>query len=106
MNKAVLMGRLTRNPVVRVSTKGLPFAGFTLAVIRRIENNGEEETDYIKCITFDKQAEFAKKYIKQGSKILVVGRMQNYSYIGNNGQSILGLQIIVEEVEFAESKVR
>ena len=106
MNKVALMGRLTRNPAIKNSSKGSSVASFTLAVPRKTYNNGKEETDYLNCLVFNKQADFTMKYLIQGSKILIVGRIENYSYTGKNRQSVSGVQIIVEELEFAESKSR
>ena len=108
MNKVILMGRLTRNPEVRYSRgeNALAVANFSIAVNRSRKNNGEEETDYFNCTVFGKQAEFAEKYLKQGTKVAIIGRIQNDNYTNKEGQKIYGIKIMVDELEFAESKAR
>lgn len=107
MNKVILMGRLTRDPEVRYSTGANPMAiaRFSLAVDRRIRRAGDQtNTDFFNCTAFGKQAEFVEKYLKQGTKILLTGRVQNDNYTGRDGTKVYSVQIIVEEMEFAESK--
>mgnify|MGYP004609184799 FL=1 len=80
MNKVILMGRLTRDPDVRVSTgeRSMSIARYTLAVDRRgrRSDNGEQTADFISCVAFDRAAEFAEKYLHQGTKVVVTGRIQ------------------------------
>ena len=106
MNKVVLMGRLTREPEVRYTQgeNSLAVARFTLAVNRKYKNNGKEETDFISCVSFGKTAEFAEKYLHQGTKIVVCGRIQTGSYTNKDGQRVYTTDVVTEEVEFAESK--
>ena len=106
MNKVILMGRLTRDPEVRYSQgeNSLAIARFTLAVDRRFKRQGEQEADFISCVSFGKTAEFAEKYLKQGTKIAVTGRIQTGSYTNKEGQRVYTTEVIVEETEFAESK--
>ena len=106
MNKVILMGRLTRDPEMRVSQgdNSLNIAKFSLAVDRRFQKNGEKETDFFNCTAFGKQADFVDRYLKQGTKILLVGRVQNDNYTNKNGEKVYSVQIIAEEIEFAESK--
>lgn len=107
MNKVVLMGRLTRDPEVRYSSgeNSSANASFTLAVDRRFKRQGEEQqADFIRCVAFGKQAEFVEKYIKKGTKIVVVGRIQTGSYTNKEGQRVYTTDVIAEEIEFAESK--
>lgn len=106
MNKIILSGRLTRNPEVRYSQgeNPLAIARFSLAVERRFKRQGESETDFFNCTAFGKQAEFVEKYLKQGTKMLVTGRLQNENYTNKEGQKVYGVQIIVDELEFAESR--
>lgn len=106
MNKAILMGRLTRDPEIRYSQgeNSLAIGRYTLAVDRKIKKQGEPEADFINCITFGKSAEFVEKYLKQGSKIIVTGRIQTGSYTNKEGQKVYTTDIVVEEHEFAESK--
>ena len=106
MNKIILMGRLTRDPEVRYSQgeSSLAIARFSLAVDRRFKRQGEPEADFFNCTAFGKQAEFVEKYLKQGTKILLSGRIQNDNYTNKEGQKVYSIQIMVEEIEFAESK--
>ena len=107
MNKVILMGRLTRGPEVRYSQNdsNMAIARFSLAVDRRFKKQGDEVTaDFFNCTAFGKQAEFVEKYLKQGIKIVVTGRIQNDNYTNKDGQKVYSVQILVEEMEFAESK--
>jgi single-strand DNA-binding protein len=106
MNKAILMGRLTRDPEVRYSQSqtSMVIARFSIAVDRRFKRDGEAETDFFNCTAFGKQGEFVEKYLKQGTKILVTGRIENNNYTNKDGQKIYSTDIKVEEIEFAESK--
>ncbi|MSA01079.1 single-stranded DNA-binding protein [Lactonifactor sp. BIOML-A3] len=106
MNKAVLMGRLTRDPDVRYSQGDNPIAiaRYTLAVDRRFRRDGEATADFISCLCFGKAAEFAEKYLRQGTKMTVCGRIQTGSYTNKEGQKVYTTEVVVEEQEFAESK--
>ena len=107
MNKVILMGRLTRDPDVRYSQSdsSMAIARFSLAVDRRFKKQGDTVTaDFFNCTAFGKQAEFVEKYLKQGTKIVVTGRIQNDNYTNKEGQKVYSVQIMVEEIEFAESK--
>ena len=107
MNKVVLMGRLVRDPEVRYSQSdvGTAVARYTLAVDRRFKRQGDEQTaDFINCVSFGKTAEFVEKYLKQGTKIAGCGRIQTGSYTNKDGQKVYTTDIVMEEVEFAESK--
>ena len=106
MNEVILIGRLTRDPKV-TWTQGNPsncIARFTLAVDRRYKREGEENADFISCVVFGKTAEFAEKYIRQGTKIAGWGRIQTGSYTNKDGQRVYTTDVVLEEVEFAESK--
>ena len=106
MNKVVLMGRLTRNPDVRYSQgeKATCVARYTLAVNRRFRRDGEQDADFINCVAFGRQGEFAEKYMKQGTKIVISGRIQTGSYTNRDGVKVYTTDVVVEECEFAESK--
>ena len=106
MNKAILMGRLTRDPEVRYpqSEDGSTVAHFSLAVDRRFKRAGDAEADFFNCTAFGRQAEFVEKYLRRGTKMVVTGRIQNNNYTNRDGQKVYSVQIIVEELEFAESK--
>ena len=100
MNKAILMGRLTRDPELKTSGE-TKIAKYTLAVDRRFK---KDEADFINCIAFGKGAEFAENYLKKGTKVVVTGRIQTGSYENKEGRKVYTTDIIVEEQEFAESK--
>jgi len=106
MNKVILMGRLTRDPEVRYSSgeNSNAIARFSLAVDRRFKRNGDADADFFNCTAFGKQGEFVEKYLKKGTKILLSGRIQNDNYTNRDGQKVTSVQIIAEEIEFAESK--
>lgn len=106
MNKVILMGRLARDPEVRYTTgqDTLAIARFTLAVERRMKREDQINADFISCVSFGRQAEFAEKYFHQGLKIAITGRIQTGSYKNREGQTIYTTEVVVEEQEFAESK--
>lgn len=111
MNKVILMGRLTRDPLVSYSQgeRSTAVARFTVAVdrrfVRRDANNPEQQTaDFIQCVAFGKTGEFAEKYLRQGTKVTLCGRIQTGSYTNKEGQRVYTTDVIVEEIEFAESK--
>ena len=107
MNKVILMGRVTRDPEVRYSQGENPMAiaRYSLAVDRRGRNNQDGQTaDFINCVAFGKNGEFAEKYLRKGTKIAVVGRIQTGSYTNKDGVKVYTTDVVVEEHEFAESK--
>ena len=106
MNRVILMGRLTRDPDVRYTSgeNQTCVARYTLAVDRRFKRDGEQSADFISCVVFGKGAEFADKYLRQGTKIAIVGRIQTGSYTNKDGQKVYTTDVVVEEHEFAESK--
>lgn len=106
MNKWMGIGRLTRDPEVRYTQGNNPMAiaRYTIAVDRRIKKENEQSADFIPCIAFGKSAEFVEKYLKKGTKMAVVGRIQTGSYTNKDGVKVYTTEIIVEEQEFAESK--
>lgn len=106
MNKVILMGRITRDPDVRYSQgdNSMAIARYTLAVDRRFKRDGEQSADFISCVAFGKTAEFAERYLHQGTKIVVEGRIQTGSYTNKEGQKVYTTDVVVENCEFAESK--
>ena len=106
MNKVILMGRLTRDPEVRYTAgeEAKAIARYTLAIDRRFKREGEATVDFINCVAFGRQAEFAEKYFRQGIKILVTGRIQTGSYTNKEGRKVYTTDVVIEEQEFAESK--
>lgn len=107
MNKVILMGRLCRDPEIRYSQNGdkqMAIARYTLAVDRRYKRDGDQGADFISCVAFGKNGEFAEKYLKQGTKICISGRIQTGSYTNNDGNKVYTTDIVVEEHDFCESK--
>ena len=107
MNKVILMGRLVRDPEVRYGQGGssTAVAKFTLAVDRRFKREGDDQSaDFIGCTAFGKTAEFIEKYGRKGTKFVVEGRIQTGSYTNKDGQRVYTTDVVVEQVEFAESK--
>ena len=107
MNKVILMGRLTRDPEVRYSAgdNSMAIARYTLAVDRRFRRDGSDQNaDFIGCVAFGRSAEFAEKYLRQGTKVVVTGRIQTGSYTNRDGQKVYTTDVVVEDQEFAESK--
>ena len=108
MNKVILMGRLTRDPDIRYSQgeNAMAVARYTLAVDRRGRKDGssEQTADFISCVSFGKIAEFAERYLHQGTKIVAEGRIQTGSYTNKDGQKVYTTDVVVENCEFAESK--
>lgn len=105
MNKWTGIGRLTKDPDVRYSQgqNSTCVARYTLAVNRRFKRDNEPEADFINCVAFGKQGEFAEKYLSKGMKIAVVGRIQTGPY-EKDGVKHYTTDIVVEEHEFCESK--
>jgi len=105
MNKVILTGRLTKDPIVRYSQgeNTMAIAKYTLAVDRKFKKD-EQSADFISCVAFGKAGEFAEKYFKKGTKIAVTGRIQTGSYTSKEGQKVYTTDVVVEEQEFAESK--
>lgn len=107
MNKVILMGRLTRDPEVRYSKGAEPMAvaRYTLAVDRRgrRDENGQN-ADFISCVAFARNAEFAEKYFRKGTKIAITGRIQTGSYNDREGRKVYTTDVVIEDQEFAESK--
>lgn len=79
-------------------------ARFTIAVDRRFKRDGDQSADFISCVAFGRTADFFDKYIKQGTKVCVEGRIQTGSYTNRDGQKVYTTDVVVENVEFAESK--
>lgn len=106
MNKVMLIGRLVADPDVRYSQgEQMAIARYRLAVNRKYKKDGEEQTaDFINCIAFGKNGEFAEKYLHQGMKIALSGRIQTGSYTNKDGNKVYTTDVVVEEHDFCESK--
>ncbi len=102
INKAILMGRLTRDPELRHTGSGTPVCSFSIAV-----NNGYGEnaqTDFINCVAWNKTAEFVSKYFTKGKMIIVIGRISTRTWEGQDGKKNYVTEVVANEVSFGESK--
>lgn len=106
MNKVILMGRLTRDPEVRYSQGANQTAvgRFSIAIPRKFKREGDPDCDFFNCTCFGKQAEFVERYLRKGTKIALVGHIQNDNYTNKDGQMVYSVRVMVDEIEFAESK--
>lgn len=109
MNKVILLGRLTRDPEVRYSQgqngEQMAIARYNLAVDRRGKKvEGQPTADFISCVAFGKNGEFAEKYLKQGTKVAVAGAIRTGNYTNKDGQKVYTTDVVIDEQEFAESK--
>lgn len=104
MNKAYLIGRLTKDPDVR-QTQDHTVARYTLAVDRKVRRDNNAVTaDFISCVAWDQKAEFAEKYLKKGTKIAVAGHIQTGKYTNREGQTVYTTDVVIDDQEFCESK--
>ena len=105
MNKAILIGRTTKEPEIRATTSGKQVATFTLAVDRDFKNaQGEREADFIPCVAWGKLAEICEKYVAKGKQIAVCGRIQTRTYDDQNGQKRYITEIIVNDLQLLGSR--
>lgn len=103
MNALHIMGRLTAEPEITSTTSGTTVARYTVAVDRRFAKEGQQKTDFFNCTSFGKQAEFAEKYLKKGTKVVISGEMR-LDLVQKDGKNVTYPKVNVNEVEFAESK--
>ena len=105
MNKAIIIGRLVRDPEMRTTTSGVNSTTFTVAVSRNYTNpNGERDTDFLNCVAWRKQAENIAKYCTKGSQVAVEGRIQTRSYDAQDGTKRYVTEIIADNVTFLGAK--
>ena len=105
MNKVILTGIFTRDPEIKYANDGASIARFSIAVNRRFVKEGsDQKADFLNCIAFGKSAEFIEKYFSKGMKADLSGRIQTGSYTNRDGQKVYTTDIVVEEIEFGESK--
>ena len=105
MNKAILIGRLTREPELKSTQSGVSVCTFTIAVDRRFKQDGQPAADFIPIVVWRAQADNCAKYLGKGSQVGIVGTMQNRSYDDRNGNKRVITEVIAEEVQFIGSKV-
>ena len=106
MNKVILMGRLTKNPEIKYAGKDndMAVARYMLAVNRRYKRDGEQEADFISCVTFGKSAEFAQKYLHKGMRIVIGGRISTGNYKDKDGKMIYTTDVIVESMNLLRTR--
>lgn len=104
MNKAILIGRLTKEPEVKMTSNQVAYSNFTVAVDRKFKDaNGNRETDFINCVAWRQTASFLGNYFHKGNKIIVEGTIQTRSYDDQNGQKVYVTEVLAEGIEFGES---
>lgn len=104
MNRAVLVGRLTKDPELMTTTNGVYVCKFTVACDRQYTQNGERQSDFIQCIAWRQQAEFISKYFKKGHRIALDGSIQTRTWNDQNGNKRYATEVVVDHAEFAQSK--
>lgn len=104
LNKSILMGRLTADPELRATPQGTPVCSFTLAVNRSFAKQGEQQADFLDIVAWGKTAEFVSKYFSKGQLVAVAGRIQSRMWEDKQGNKRKSVEIVAEEVHFAEPK--
>ena len=104
MNSWHGIGRLVRDVELKTTQTGMSIVKFTVAIDRRTKQGEDKKADFISCVAFGKTADFIAKYFSKGSKIIIIGRIQTGSYDDKDGKKVYTTDIMVDEVEFAESK--
>ena len=105
LNKAILMGRLTRDPELRHTQSNMAVCSFRLAIGRDLKGpNGERQTDFIDCVAWGKQAEFVVQWFTKGMLAIVVGRVQSRQWQDQNGNNRTAIEVNCDEVTFGETK--
>ena len=105
MNKAILIGRLTRDPELRTTPTGRSVCQFSIAVNRTYTSaSGEREADFINCVVWDKQAENLARYQKKGNQIAVDGRIQTRNYDDKDGKKVYVTEILATNISFLDAK--
>lgn len=104
MNKAILLGRLTKDPEIKYTQSGKAVASFTLAVDRRKGANGEKQADFIYCVAWEKTAETIGNYCSRGQQIAVEGRIQSRCYDAQDGSKRYVTEVVVQSMEFCGKK--
>ena len=104
MNKVIIIGRTTKEIDLKTTPNGTSVAEFSIAVRRTFKTNGENESDFFNCIAFSKLAETISRYVKKGDQVGIEGRLQTRNYTNREGKKVYITEIIVENVEFLQSK--
>ena len=105
MNKVILIGRITKDPEVKLTANQTQFVNFTIACDRRYKDqNGEKQADFINCVAWRQTAVFIGKYFHKGSKMALTGSIQTRNYEDQSGQKRFVTEVVVDDVEFVDSK--
>ena len=105
MNKVELIGRLTKDPEIKLTANQTKYCAFTIAADRRFKDKeGQKQTDFINCVAWNKTAEFVSKYFSKGKMIIVIGRISTRSWDGPDGKKNYATEVVANEVSFGESK--
>ena len=104
LNKAILMGRLTRDPELRYTQNNIPVVSFSIAVDRNYSKGQERQTDFIDIVAWRRTAEFVSQWFSKGSMIVVVGSIQSRRWQDKDGNNRTSIEVVADEVQFGESK--
>jgi len=104
LNRTILIGRLVKDPEVKTTQSQIAFCGFTIAVDRKTKKDAEKQADFISCVAWRQQAEFLGKYFQKGSRVAVTGNLQSRSYDDKEGKKVYITEVVVDEIEFVDSK--
>lgn len=100
INRIIIMGRMTADPELRTTNSGVSCCPFTVAVDRRVQNNGEKQADFIPCVAWRKTAEFVERYFRKGKMIAVEGELQSRRFTDKDGNNRTAFEVMVANVSF------
>lgn len=104
LNKVILGGRITADPELRQTPSGVPTCSFSVAVNRKYQSEGQQQTDFINCQAWRNSAEFLCRYFRKGSSVCVIGNIQTRSYTDKDGIKRNVTEVVAEEINFVDSK--
>ena len=104
INRVVLVGRITKDPILRKTPNGTSVVSFTIACNRRIKQEGQPDADFINCVAWNKTADFMVQYVKKGALLGLEGRIQTRSYDDKDGKRVYITEVVADSVQFLESK--
>ena len=103
INRVVLVGRITKDPMLRKTQSGTSVVSFTIACNRRVPSQGQD-ADFINCVAWNKTADFMTQYVKKGALLGLEGRIQTYNYDDKDGKRVYITEVVADSVQFLESK--
>ncbi len=104
INKAILVGRITKDPILRKTPNGTSVVSFTIACNRRIKQEGQPDADFINCVAWNKTADFMVQYVKKGALLGLEGRIQTRNYDDKDGKRVYVTEVVADSVQALESK--